>query len=167
MRGEAHPMELHFRLLPTPARMTANKVHKPRLGGWRLETERGQGSQLIPAWILARAERLLYVSGPTPHLQMEPWSLMFGKQACSVWSVPVPSTLRASAYLVEIAPNLLALCDLQARFERGDIASLTLQLEAFGWRRGTSPPENGTALLGSLQRWAQQGSGSEENERVE
>ena len=98
---------------------------------------------------------------------MEPWALTFGKQACPVWTVEVPPTLKASAYLVEIVPNLLALCDLHARFERGDIATLDLQLEAFGWRAGTSPPENGTALLSSLQRWALQGSGSGETERVE
>lgn len=167
MRGEAVPMELHFRLLPTPARTTGNKVQKPRLGGWRLEAERGQGPHLIPAWILARAERLLYISGPAPQLQPEPWGLTFGKRTCPVWTVDVPPTLKASAYLLEIAPNLLALCDLHARFDRGDIASLDLQLEAFGWKLGTSPPENGTALLSSLQRWALQGSGSGETERVE
>lgn len=167
MRGEALPMELHFRLVPTPARTTGNKVQKPRLGGWRLEAERGQGPLLIPAWILSRAERLLYISGPSPQLQAEPWGLIFGKKTCPVWTVQVPPLLKASAYLVEIAPNLLALCDLHARFDRGDIASLDLQLEAFGWKAGTSPPENGTALLSSLQRWALQGSGSGETERVE
>lgn len=167
LRGEAGPLELHFRLVPTPARTTGNKVQKPRLGGWRLEAERGQGGQLIPAWILARAERLLYVSGPAPQLQPEPWSLTFGKQACPLWTVPVPPTLKASAYLVEILPKVLVLCDLHARFDRGDIAALDLQLEAFGWKPGIPPPENGTALLGSLQRWALQGSGSGETERVE
>ena len=165
MQGEATPMELYFRLHPTASSPAPHKRARNGAGGWRLEAERGQGFQVIPAWILVRAQRLLYVSGPVSQLHRESWNLTIGQQACPVWTVPVPPTLKANVNLVEIAPYILALGSLHATFEEGEFASIDLRLEAFGWEVGTALPENGTALLGSLQHWAQLGEG--EAERVE
>lgn len=153
-RGTPDPMETRFTLVPTPAKTTRNRVQKPRLGGWRLEAERTHGLPYAQPMLLARAERLLYFSGPSPQTTLEPYAIRFGAQTCSVWKLEMPAGLKIHGYLVEVAPNLLALCDLSATFETGDVASIELHLEGFRLRSSTAPPEDGTALLSTLQQWS-------------
>lgn len=161
LRGEEKPWETRFTVLPTPPVQSHNKVKKPRLGGWRLEADRAQGTPNAHSFLLARAERLLFLSGIVPQADPEPFVLRFGPRSCPVWRVHVPKGVKASAYLAEVNPGLLALCDLSASFEKGDIRAIELHLEGIGLRPGSAPPEDGTALLTTLQRWSATGSAGE------
>jgi hypothetical protein len=146
--------EARFLLLPTPPTTSVNKVKKRRFGGWRLEAERGEGTPYAQAPLLARAERLLFFSGPSPQVSPESYALRFQGRACPVWKVAIPTGVKAFAYLVEIAPQELVLCDLSARFDRGDVESVELHLDAVNLPGRPAPPANGTALLSTLRRWA-------------
>jgi hypothetical protein len=154
MRGEAQPMETCFRLHSTAGTRSHNKVQKPRMGGWRLEADRTQGTPYVQAMMLGRAERLLYLAGPAPQTRPEPIALRFGSRSLPVWSLEMPKGIHASTVLVEIAPRLLALCDFSARFEQGDIARLELHLESLGSTAGLAPAEAGTTLISTLQSLA-------------
>ena len=158
MRGGAAPLETRFDLLPAPGTTSHNRVKKPRLGGWRLEADRAQGTANAHSFLLARAERLLFLSGVVPQADPEPFVLRFGPRSCAVWRVQVPRGVKASAYLAEVGPGLLALCDLSARFDKGEILTIELHLEGIGLKAGVAPPEDGTALLSTLQRWSATGS---------
>ena len=156
MRGEAQPLETRFRLLTTAVAHSHNKVQKPRMGGWRLEADRKDGTPYTQAMLLTRAERLLYLAGPAPQTRPEPIVLRFGFRSLPVWSLEMPKGIRASTVLVEISPRLLALCDLSARFEQGDVARLELHLEELGSLAGFGPAEAGTNLISTLQAWARE-----------
>lgn len=156
MRGETAPMETRFRLVATEGTTSHNRVQRPRMGGWRLEADRTQGTPYAQALLLGRAERLLYLAGPSPQTHAEPIALRFGTRSLPVWSLEMPKGLRASTVLVEVAPGLLALCDLSARFERGDLARIELHLESLEGTRFLAPAETGTVLLGTLRAWAQE-----------
>jgi hypothetical protein len=156
MRDEPQPMEVRFRLHSTAGTRSHNKVQKPRMGGWRLEADRAQGTPYVQAMLLGRAERLLYLAGPAPQTRPEPILLRFGTRSLPVWSLEMPRGIHASTVLVEIAPKLLALCDFSARFEQGDIARLELHLESLGSTAGLAPAEAGTALLSTLQSFARE-----------
>lgn len=156
MRGETTPMETRFRLVATEGTTSHNRVKKPRMGGWRLEADRTQGTPYAQALLLGRAERLLYLAGPSPQTHAEPIALRFGTRSLPVWSLEMPKGLRASTVLVEVAPGLLALCDLSARFERGDLARIELHLESLDGAHFLVPAEAGTVLLGTLRAWAQE-----------
>jgi hypothetical protein len=156
MRGESQPMEASFRLHSTAGTRSHNKVQKPRMGGWRLEADRTQGTPYAQAMLLGRAERLLYLAGPAPQTRPEPISLRFGSRSLPVWSLEMPRGIHASTVLVEIAPKLLALCDFSARFEQGDITRLELQLESLGSTAGLAPAEAGTTLISTLQSFARE-----------
>ncbi len=156
MRGEAEPLETQFRLRATPATRSQNRVQKPRMGGWRLEADRTQGTPYAQAMLLGRAERLLYLAGPSPQTKQEPIALRFGNRSLQVWSLEMPLGFHASTVLVEVGPRLLALCDLSVRFEQGDIARLELHLEGLESTVGLAPAEAGTTLLTTLQGWARE-----------
>jgi len=156
MRGEAEPLETQFRLKATPATHTQNRVQKPRMGGWRLEADRTQGTPYSQAMLLGRAERLLYLAGPSPQTRQEPIALRFGTRSLQVWSLEMPLGFHASTVLVEVAPRLLALCDFSARFEQGDVARVELHLEGLESTTGLGPAESGTALLTTVQGWARE-----------
>lgn len=156
MRGEPQPLETSFRLQSTAGTRSHNKVQKPRMGGWRLEADRTQGTPYAQAMLLGRAERLLYLAGPAPQMKPEPLALRFGIRSLPVWSLEMPKGLRASTVLVEIAPKLLVLCDFSARFEQGDVARLELHLEGLDSTTGLAPAEAGTTLLSTLQAWARE-----------
>ena len=156
MRGESAPMETRFRLLATEGTTSHNRVKKPRMGGWRLEADRTQGTPYSQALLLGRAERLLYLAGPSPQTHAEPIALRFGTRSVPVWSVEMPKELHASTVLVEVAPGLLALCDLSARFEKGDLARIELHLESLDGTGSLAPAEAGTVLLSTLRAWAQE-----------
>lgn len=157
MRGEEGPRETRFTLQTTAAERTANRTQKPRFGGWELRAERDQGTPYLQAPLLHRAQRLLFLSTPIPQAHPQPLRLGFHGRSLPVWGMEVPKGLAASAVLVEVAPKLLALCDLSARFERGDVARIELHLEEAGPLRADLPAAEGTALLSTLQRWAQEG----------
>ena len=154
MRGEETIMETNFLLMPTPARRSNNKVQKPRLGGWRLEADRAVGTPFAQTMLLARAERLMYFSGPAPTLRPEPYGLRFGARTYPVWEVPVPANVQGFASLLEIGKNTLVLCDATVKFDTGEVATLEVHLEAFNLNPGAAPPEDGTALLSTLQQWS-------------
>lgn len=156
MRGDTAPMETRFRLVATEGTTSHNRVKKPRMGGWRLEADRAQGTPYAQALLLGRAERLLYLAGPAPQTHAEPISLRFGSRSLPVWSLEMPKSLHASTVLVEVAPGLLALSDLSARFERGDMARIELHLESLDDTASFTPAEEGTVLLSTLRAWAQE-----------
>lgn len=156
MRGEAQPLETHFRLVATAGTVSRNRVKKPRMGGWRLEASRGQGTPYAQALLLGRAERLLYLAGPSPLTRAEPLALRFGTRSLPVWSLATPRHLEVSTALVEVGPRLLALCDLSAHFRQGEVARLELHLEGLDDTRDLAPAESGTALLRTLQTWARE-----------
>ncbi len=153
MRGEDTLMETNFLLVPTPARRSNNKVQRPRLGGWRLEADRSVGTPFAQTMLLARAERLMYFSGPAPQLRPEPYGLRFGTMTYPVWEVPVPANVQGFASLLEVSKNTLVLCDATVKFDTGDVATLEVHLEAFNLKSGAAPPADGTALLTTLQQW--------------
>ena len=154
MRGEDATMETNFLLMPTPARRSHNRVQKPRLGGWRLEADRAVGTPFAQTMLLARAERLMYFSGPSPSLRPEPYGLRFGAKTYPVWEVPVPANVQGFASLLEVGKNTLVLCDATVKFDTGEVATLEVHLEAFNLKPGAAPPEDGTALLSTLQQWS-------------
>ncbi len=160
MRGSAAPVETRFHLRPGPGTVSHNRVKKPRMASWRLEADRDQGTPYAQPMLLARAERLLYLSGPAPQTRREPLSLRFGTRSLPVWSLRMPQGVDVSGALVEVAPGLLALCDLSARFPEGDVARLELHLEGLDDTRGLVPAEDGTALLSTLGLWARTPGGS-------
>jgi len=156
MRGEAQPVETWFRLQSTVGTRSHNKVQKPRMGGWRLEADRTQGTPYAQVMLLGRAERLLYLAGPAPQTRPEPILLRFGTRSLPVWSLEIPKGIHASTVLVEIGPKLLALCDFSARFEKGDVARVELHLEGLDSTSKLAPAEAGTTLLSTLQSLARE-----------
>ena len=156
MRGEAQPVETWFRLQSTVGTRSHNKVQKPRMGGWRLEADRTQGTPYAQVMLLGRAERLLYLAGPAPQTRPEPILLRFGTRSLPVWSLEIPRGVHASTVLVEIGPKLLALCDFSARFEKGDVARVELHLEGLDSTSKLAPAEAGTTLLSTLQSLARE-----------
>jgi hypothetical protein len=156
MRDDAQPLEARFRLQSTAGTRSHNKVQKPRMGGWRLEADRTQGTPYAQVMLLGRAERLLYLAGPAPQTRPEPILLRFGTRSLPVWSMEMPRGVHASTVLVEVGPKLLALCDFSARFEQGDVARVELHLEALDNTARLAPAEAGTSLLSTLQSLARE-----------
>ncbi len=155
-RGQA-PVKTRFVLIPTPVAETQNKVKKPRMGGWRLEAVQRKEDTYAQAALLARLERLLYFSGPDPSLVRKAIFIRYEDKKCQVWQVAAPAGLNLYAYLVEVAPGVLALSYLSGTFTSGDLASVEVQLEGFRLSPAAAPAENGTMLLGTLQKLARPG----------
>lgn len=151
-RGAEEPLEASFLLRATPAIRSANRVQKPRFGGWELVPVDGEGA--ARTLLLARARHLLFLAGPVPQAKRLALRLSFQGRPLQAWSLAVPPGAEASATLVELQPGLLALCDLSARPSGSDDARVELHLEALGPLGAGAPPENGTALLGTLAQWA-------------
>jgi hypothetical protein len=82
--------------------------------------------------------------------------MKLGNRWCRLWQVRIPPEVGAYAYLVEVAPGLLALAYLSANLPEGDIQSLEIHLNGFALGRRAAPAEEGTALLKTLQHWAEQ-----------
>ena len=156
MHGDPQPLETRFRLQSTAGTRSHNRVQRPRMGGWHLEVDRDQGTPYAQAMLLARAERLLYLAGPSPQTRPEPISLRFGKRSLPVWSLEMPKGIHASTVLVEVSSGLLALCDFSARFERGDVDRVELHLEGLDGTGRLAPAEAGTTLLSTLQSLARE-----------
>jgi hypothetical protein len=167
LRDQGAWTETGFRVVTTPALVTRNKVKKPRLGGWRIEPIAVQGV-LPSSTLLARAKGLLYFAGPTPEVLARDSGMTLGNRRCRLWQAQTPQGVAAYVYLLELAPNLLALSYLSASLGDGEIASMELHLVAASLGPRTSPAEEGTALVRTLQRWgAAAGSASAGAEVVE
>ncbi len=154
LRGSDSPLEATLRVDTAPAIRSSNRVQKPRMGGWRIAATGKNFSPATEALLIARARRLLFLSTPVPQAEAQDLRLSFHGQALPVWKLAVPKELDASAVLVEVAPRLLALCDLSARPLGGDVAQVELHLEQPGRLSSPTPPEEGTALLRTLSQWA-------------
>lgn len=157
MRGEDTPRETVFTLQTQAAAHTANHVQKPRFGTWELRADRNQGTPYQQVALLNRAQRLLFLSSPVAEAHAQPLRIGFHGRSLQVWGVEVPAGLQATAILVEIAPRLLALCDLSARFAQGEVARIELHLEEAGRLAAELPAAEGTVLLNTLQRWVREG----------
>ena len=157
MRGEDTPRETVFTLQTQAATRTANHVQKPRFGTWELRADRNQGTPYQQATLLNRAQRLLFLSSPVAEAHIQPLRIGFHGRSLQVWGVEVPAGLQATAILVEVAPRLLALCDLSARFAQGEVARIELHLEEVGRLVAELPAAEGTVLLNTLQRWVREG----------
>jgi hypothetical protein len=153
-RGDKAPVTTHFILQPTPIAETHNKIKRPRLGGWRIEGVQRKADAFSEAAVLARVGRLLYFSGPVPGLIRKPIFIRYNDRPCQVWQVPTPPELHVYAYLVEVAPGLLALSYCSGNFGNGELAGVELQLENFHLQPGAAPAEEGAVLLMTLQRMA-------------
>ncbi|HJU83483.1 MAG TPA: hypothetical protein VJ600_04680 [Holophagaceae bacterium] len=154
LRGSAEPLEAMLIVDTAPAIRSANRVQRPRLGGWRIRVE-GKGlSAATEALVMARARRMLFLSTPVPQAEAQDLRVSFQGLALSAWKLNVPKNLDASAVLVEVAPRLLALCDLSAKPAGGDVARVELHLDRPGRLTCATPPEEGTALLQTLNLWA-------------
>lgn len=166
-REDAQPVEARFTLTPTAPLVTRNKVQKPRLGGWRLEGVQKEGAAVPMSMVLARAERLLYLSGPTDELMPTGVVVRFGPKPCRVWQVKASPNTRTYAYLVELRPDLLALSYLSASFAEGDLAAIEIQLERFQLDSRAMPAEEGQQLLRTLRRSPLAGGGAAPSQMVE
>lgn len=144
--------ESGFRVVTSPALRTRNKVHKPRMGRWRIEPMVWQGAVPSSA-LLARVAGFLYFSGPTPQVVPRASGITFGHRWCRLWQAEAPAGTPAFAYLAEVAPHLLALSYLSATLPEGEIGSLEIHLLKVALGPHTVPAEEGTALVNTLQRW--------------
>lgn len=154
MQGETVPIETRCTLIPTHVVATANRVKKARMGAWRLEAQQPKGAAFSQAMILARVERMLYLSGPLPETLPRDLVVRFGEKPCRIWAAQIPANVSAYAYLAEVAPGLLALSYFSGSFPGGDVAALEIQLENFHLEAGIAPAEDGTLLIRTLRRMA-------------
>lgn len=154
LRGEAAPLETRFTLNLGPVAETANRKKLPRLAPWRLEAVQQVGGA-PQALLLARIERFLYLSGPAPETEIQNLVVRYSDRPCRVWKVKVPEGLAVYAYLVEVAPGLLALSHVSGQFERGDLTSAEIQLETLAVGPKAGPAELGQVLLTTLRRLAE------------
>lgn len=154
MQGESQPMDTRFTLIPTHVAATANRVKKSRMEAWRLEAQQPKDAAFSQAMVLARVERMLYFSGPTAETIPRDLVVRFGEKNCRVWAAQIPANVQAYAYLLEVAPGLLALSYFSGSFPGGDVATLEIQLESFHLEAGAAPAEDGTLLLRTLRHLA-------------
>ncbi|MDR3671720.1 MAG: hypothetical protein P4L36_12800 [Holophaga sp.] len=145
--------ESGFRVLASPALVTRNKVKRPRMGSWRIEPLPGSGAAPSPA-LLAQVLGLCYFSGPSSQAVPLATGMKLGGRWCRLWQVQTPPQVGAYVYLAEVAPGLLALAYLSARLPEGDLRSLEIHLAGLSLGRRAAPAEEGTALLKTLQHWA-------------
>jgi len=154
LRDEPAEVDCGFRMIATPALVTGNRVQRLRMGRWKIEPP-ARGAAPSPA-LMARALRLCYFSGPTPQAVPLATGMKFGNRWCRLWQVRTPPEVGAYVYLVEVSPGLLALAYLSATFPQGDVRSMEVHLAGLTLGRGAVPAEEGTALLKTLQHWADQ-----------
>ena len=152
-RGSEAPVEGRFTVDTTAPTRTRNRVQRARMGGWVLRPVAG-GDRAADAIILARAPGLLFLSTPVPQATRTSIRTMVGGRPCVFWGLRTPAGLLASVALAEIAPHTLAVMDLTAQPRSGDLARVELHLESIGHLSSPAPPQDGTALLGTLEAWA-------------
>lgn len=154
LRGEAAPLETRFTLSLGPVAETANRKKLPRLAPWRLEAVQQAGGA-PQALLLARIERLLYFSGPAPETEIQNLVVRYSDRPCRVWRVNAPEGLTVYAYLVEVAPGLLALSHFSGQFQHGDLKAAEIQLETLAVGPKAGPAELGQVLITTLRRLAE------------
>lgn len=152
-RGAEAPVEGRFTVDTTPPTRSFNRVQKARLGGWVIHPVPG-GDRASEALILARAPGLLLLSTPVPQAHATSVHVTVGGRPCVFWGLRTPPGLVASVALAEVAPRTLAVMDLTAEPAGGELAKVELHLEAIGRLSSAAPPQDGTALLETLDRWA-------------
>ena len=155
-RGAEAPVEGRFIVDTTVPTRSRNRVQKPRLGGWTLHAVPG-GDHAADALILARAPGLLFLSTPVPQSSPVPVHTTVGGRPCAFWSLRTPPNLVGSVALAEVAPRMLAVMDLTAEPRGGELAKVELHLESIGRLSSAAPPQDGTALLATLERWSSAG----------
>ena len=152
LRDGGPPLETRLQVATTPPVAVRNKVKRPRYVGWKVRVLPGR-SALPPAAVLARLESLLYLEGPTGGLVPREGGTRFGKRFCRLWQVPTPPSMGAFVYLVEVAPDLLALSYFSASLPEGEVASLELHLQGVNLAAKPAPAEEGMVLLRTLRSW--------------
>lgn len=139
-------------MVTTPPVAVRNKVKRPRFVGWTLKAIPGKGS-LPPAAVLARVESLLYLEGPASGLVPREGGMRFGGRFCRFWQAQTPPSVGAFVYLVEVAPDLLALAYLSASLPEGSLSTIEIHLERVALAGSPAPAEDGTVLLKTLRQW--------------
>ncbi len=152
LRDGGAPLTARIQVVTTPPVATRNKVKRPRFVGWRVKALPVKGV-LPPASVLTRAASLLYLESPTAGLIPREGGMRFGKRFCRLWQAQTPSSVGAFVYLVEVAPDLLALSYLSASLPEGDIASLEMHLDSVSLGPNPAPAEDGMVLLATLRKW--------------
>jgi hypothetical protein len=152
-RGAEAPVEGRFTVDTTVPTRSSNRVQRPRMGGWVIRPVVG-GDRAAQALILARAPGLLFLSTPVPQAIRTSIRVMVDGRPCAFWGLRTPPDLIASVALAEIAPRTLAVMELTAQPRSGDLARVELHLESAGRLSSAAPPQEGTALLEALDRWA-------------
>lgn len=152
-RGAQAPVEGRFIVDTTEPTRSHNRVQRARMGSWIIRPVAGE-DRAAEALVLARAPSLLFLSTAVPQALPTRVRVKLGPRSCAFWGLRTPSDLVASVALAEVAPHLLALLDLTAQPTGGDLERVEVHLEAFEGLSSSAPPQDGTALLGTLETWA-------------
>ena len=152
-RGAEAPVEGRFTVDTTAPTRSHNRVQKARMGGWIIRPAEG-GGRAAEALILARAPGLLFLSTPVPQAVRTSVRATVGGRPVPFWGLRTPPGLIASVALAEVAPRTLAVMELTAQPAGGELARVELHLESIGRLSSAAPPQDGTALLETLDRWA-------------
>ncbi|HXC16032.1 MAG TPA: hypothetical protein VNV60_01180 [Holophagaceae bacterium] len=152
-RGAEAPVEGRFTVDTTAPTRSSNRIQKPRLGGWVIRPVAGS-DRATQALILARAPGLLFLSTPVPQAVRTSVHTTVGGRSYAFWGLRTPPGLVASVALAELAPRTLAVMELTSEPRSGDLARVELHLESAERLSSAAPPQDGTALLGTLEAWA-------------
>jgi hypothetical protein len=152
LMGRPQPLKATLQVETIPALVTRNRVRRPRLGTWKLSL-RGTPPDVSAPLLLARLERLLYLSGPVPGMA----PLGRGQ-----WTYHCPRPQSVTVRFVEVSRGLLALSRLDGVLTGLGFESVDLRLVRVHLPRKAGPVEAGTALIGTLQRQTQAPSQAEE-----
>ena len=152
-RGAEAPVEGRFTVDTTAPTRSHNRVQKARMGGWVIRPVEG-GDRAAEAMILARAPGLLLLSTPVPQATRTSVRATVGGRLVPFWGLRTPKGLIGSVALAEVAPRTLAVMELTAQPAGGELARVELHLESIGRLSSAAPPQDGTALLETLDRWA-------------
>jgi len=155
------PVEIRFTVTIEHVLKTANRKKKPRFASWQLTALQTNGENITINAMLARLERLLYISGPVPETIKTDIIIKYPGKSCQLWKLKVPKLHYTYAYLAELTPHLLALSYLSCNFLIGNLQSAEIQLEDFNLGPNFQPPEFGQALLFTLQNIATTSRGEE------
>lgn len=158
-RGAEAPVEGRFTVDTTAPTRSHNRVQKARMGGWIIRPAAEDGGRAAEALILARAPGLLFLSTPVPQAVRTFVRATVGGRPVPFWGLRTPPGLIASVALAEVAPRTLAVMELTAQPAGGELARVELHLESIGRLSSAAPPQDGTALLETLDRWAKASGG--------
>ncbi|HTL97793.1 MAG TPA: hypothetical protein VL181_03210 [Holophagaceae bacterium] len=164
-RGAEAPVEGRFTVDTTAPTRSFNRVQKPRMGGWVIRPLAGS-DRATQALILARAPGLLFLSTPVPQAVRTSIRTTVGGRSCAFWGLRTPPGLVASVALAEIAPRTLAVMELTSEPRSGDLSRVELHLESAGRLSSAAPPQDGTALLGTLEAWGKLDHAADDSEAV-